>query len=301
MITSGFFDSVSGDRVYNAEQMSEYFKGLISDGVLMNVGDMLQVIAGSGMTVKVKTGRAFILSHWIELDDIETVNITAAHATLSRYTTIVARLSADDREITITSKDGTPASSPTAPALTRTDEVWEIGLANVLVRPGATSIAQQYIVDTRPDSSRCGFVTGLITQLDTSQLWAQWEAAYNGFYIAFQNWFETLTQELQVNTYIKQWEKRVTGTAAQVAQVALDMAGYTFDPHDIFFVSVNGLEGAAGTDYQIREDGVILISIGANRSSNNSVLVKVLKSVIGNPPESIPEISAQTTFTVDSE
>lgn len=32
-ITCGFFDSVSGDRTYDADQMSTYFEGLISDGV----------------------------------------------------------------------------------------------------------------------------------------------------------------------------------------------------------------------------------------------------------------------------
>ena len=67
-ITYGFFNSMGGDRTYNADQMSEYFSGLISDGVFENVGDALQVIPGDGMTAKVKTGRAIIKCKWLEND-----------------------------------------------------------------------------------------------------------------------------------------------------------------------------------------------------------------------------------------
>ena len=50
-ITSGFFNSVNGDRTYNADQMSTYFKGLIGSGVYENVGGALQVLAGiAGLT-----------------------------------------------------------------------------------------------------------------------------------------------------------------------------------------------------------------------------------------------------------
>ena len=49
-VTYGFFNSVlvngMQDRRYNADQMSTYFKGLISDGVYQNVGGGLQVRAG---------------------------------------------------------------------------------------------------------------------------------------------------------------------------------------------------------------------------------------------------------------
>ena len=91
-ITYGFFNSVNGDRTYNADQMSEYFDGLVSDGVYENVGGALQVLAGSGMTVNVQTGRMIINSKWLNNDAVVPLTITAAHATLNRYTAIVARL-----------------------------------------------------------------------------------------------------------------------------------------------------------------------------------------------------------------
>ena len=33
MWSYGFYNSVNGDRLYNAQQMSELFEGLITDGV----------------------------------------------------------------------------------------------------------------------------------------------------------------------------------------------------------------------------------------------------------------------------
>ena len=60
-VTCGFFNSSNGDRKYNADQMSSYFEGLVSDGVYENVGDALIVKAGDGMQVIVGEGRAITL------------------------------------------------------------------------------------------------------------------------------------------------------------------------------------------------------------------------------------------------
>ena len=48
MLTSGFFNSVDGDRKYNAEQMSQMFEGLIGDGIFESVGGKFKVSANSG-------------------------------------------------------------------------------------------------------------------------------------------------------------------------------------------------------------------------------------------------------------
>ena len=91
-LTYGFFNSIDGDRTYNADQMSQYFKGLVSSGVYESVGGALQVIAGNGMTVNVQTGRAIVYQKWMESDAVETIAISAAHAILNRYTAVVVRL-----------------------------------------------------------------------------------------------------------------------------------------------------------------------------------------------------------------
>ena len=59
-ITYGFFNAVKRsdgayDRLYNSEQISDMFEGLISDGVYESVGDALIVKASSGMTIDRKS------------------------------------------------------------------------------------------------------------------------------------------------------------------------------------------------------------------------------------------------------
>lgn len=285
-ITYGFFNSVNGDRVYNADQMSKYFEGLVSDGVYESVGGALQVLAGSGMTVNVQTGRMIINSKWLNSDAVIPLTITAAHATLNRYTAIVARLDISGRQMLITTKDGTPATNPTKPTMENDSTVVEKCLAYVYVGKGVTSISQSAITDTRPDNDVCGWVTGIVEQVDTSTLFLQWQTAYQEFYESFQNWFDTLTSQLQVNTYITSFEKRVKGTASQVGVVELDMDGYTYAEDDVIFVYANGLACAENYDWMLdtrQNPPEVHVNLTSSTSSSNEVFIKVLKSKIGDP------------------
>lgn len=65
MEKSSFFNSVSGDRVYRAEEWAEYFASFIGNGVFPVPSTSLQVVAGSGMAVAVKTGKAWINGYFL--------------------------------------------------------------------------------------------------------------------------------------------------------------------------------------------------------------------------------------------
>ena len=179
--TYGFFNSLNGDRTYNADQMSEYFDGLVSNGVYENVGEALQVLTATGMNVSVQPGRAIINCKWFNLDSAETVPIAAAAAALNRYTAVVLRLNMSARSITLTTIDGTPATNPIMPQISNTAQIKDLCLAMVYVAAGATSLTQANITDMRASAS-CGWVTGLIKQVDTSQLFLQWQTAYEDYY-----------------------------------------------------------------------------------------------------------------------
>ena len=56
---------------------------------------------------------------------------------------------------------GTAASAPVQPTLTRNDAVFEIALANIYIPVNATTISDERITDTRADTSRCGWATGV--------------------------------------------------------------------------------------------------------------------------------------------
>lgn len=198
-LTFGFFDAAydsstdTYDRTYSAEQMSLYFKGLVSDGVIANVGSMLAVSPRSGMSVQVGTGRMFIDSRWLQNDAAYNVTLQAAHATLSRKDIIVARLDYSGRAIGIIAKTGTAAASPAAPGIVRNSEYYELELAEIYVSAGATAITAANITDKRADTSVCGYVTGLVDQIDTTDMWAQLQDD-------FETWFEGIHGQLDGDT-----------------------------------------------------------------------------------------------------
>lgn len=294
----GFFNAVKQtdgtyDRVYNAEQMSRYFNGLVSPGVYESVGGGLQVRAGTGMTVQVQTGRAILGDNcqWLDNDAALDIVLNAAHVTLNRYTAIVMRLDYTNRNISIVAVDGANATAPTKPAMTRTSAIMEYCLAYVYVGKGVTTITQSAITDTRPDNTVCGWVTGLVQQVDTSQLFLQWQTAYAEFYAqmqawqtqqaaAFDSWFSTLTGQLQVNTYIQEYRNTVSVTTS-TTQVSIGISQYV-PTTDILIANLNGIALVEGTDYSISGTGTgAKMTLTKAVDGDNLIEFRVLKSKIG--------------------
>ena len=155
-VTYGFFNSVNGDRKYNAEQMSEYFRGIINEGVYQHLDGGLAVTAGTGLAVNVAAGRAIIQNRWIQNSAAMSLTIAAASETYARKDAVVIRLNWSSRSISIAVKTGTPAASPVAPSMTRNSTTYEMALAYVNVAANATSVT---VTDKRSDSTVCGWVT----------------------------------------------------------------------------------------------------------------------------------------------
>lgn len=295
-LTSGFFNSVSGDRTYNADQLSSMFEGLISDGIYESVDDAFAVTASSGMIVNVGTGRAMLKSKWVKNTAPIAVELTAAHVLLNRYTAVVLRLDISNRTISVETIDGEAASTPTKPAIQRTSSYYDLLLAYVYVGAGATAITQANIEDQRANTTYCGWVTGIITQVDTSTLFLQWQNAYEQFYAqmvdwqtseraAFDAWYAALTDELNINTFIDEYVKTASIAYGGSKVVSLDMTGYTYEEGDIFIVSINGLEANEGTDYTVSTSGatptITFLFTGVSGQSED-IKVRVLKSKIGS-------------------
>ena len=162
MFKSGFFNSVDGDKVYNADDLSNFYLNLVTDGVLLESGDELKVSADSGLGVKVLGGWAYIKSKYLHNTETFYLPLLAADQSLTRIDRIILRL--DQREsgrfIIITYKQGTPSAEPTAPELTRDENgIWELSLAKVTVKANATSLSSSNIVDERGNEDVCGYAT----------------------------------------------------------------------------------------------------------------------------------------------
>lgn len=296
-ITYGFFNAIKQsdgtyDRVYNADQMSTYFEGLVSDGVYESVDDAMQVLAGTGMQVQVGAGRAIIDSKWLKNTAAYLLTINAAHVTLNRYTAIVIRLDLSARTISIVTKDGEDATAPIKPTMTNSETVKEMCLAYVYVGRGVTAITQANIEDTRPDNNVCGWVTGIVKQVDTSKLFLQYQSAYEqqlqtmqawqeAQETAFNSWFTALTDQLNVNTYIQKYHK-VVNMGTKNGVFPLDMSGYTYAASDVLFINVNGVMLVEDYDYLLDTSKTpVEIHTNADLDANNILEITVLKSKIG--------------------
>ena len=118
-ITSGFFDSVGGDRRYNAAVFGSLFKGIITDGVFSNVGTGFSVTA-TGSSLMVGPGRAWCRGTWLDNDSEYTVTPQAnSHQNYSRYDYIALQFdsSSSVRANTIVYIPGQATVTPNPPAL----------------------------------------------------------------------------------------------------------------------------------------------------------------------------------------
>ena len=168
MVRYGFFNSkklITGDydRKYNSEDVNNYFKGAISrDGIYQFVGNQCRVITAGGMDVAVRDGKGQINYHWFEVTSNEILTIREAHATLNRWTAIIARYDAANRNIYLMTIDGTESEKPLKPQIQRTDTLRDICLAYVYVAAGVTQITSADIEDAVENIEVCGFVSTLL-------------------------------------------------------------------------------------------------------------------------------------------
>lgn len=295
-----FFNAVRNqqglyDRTYDAQDVTNYLDKIVGSGVFPNPSTNLQVMANSGMNILVKAGSGWIDGHKMVNKTDYPLTLAASDVLNDRIDRIVFYVDYSSRSMGIAVLQGTPAASPTAPAITRNQTRIEYGLATVRVPKQATAITQANITDTRPNSSVCGWVQGLIQQVDTSTLFNQWQAAYTQFFEqltqwqsqqeqAFETWLEHLTEELKVDTYIEQYQKTVTLSKTDSKIVPLDMTGYTYEESDIIFVILNGLVGIDVQDYLIDTSTTppeVHLNFVGSTNVTEDVDIRVLKSKIG--------------------
>ena len=156
MVTYGFFNSVYGDRKYDADQMSDFYTGIVTQGVFQHVDNGLEVTAGTGLTVSVNTGRAIIQNKWVKNDTPLILELAPAPTTYGRFDRVVLKYDSNNRNVQIIVKTGTPAGTPGVPELVREGGIYELCLADIDVEAGATSVT---VTDTRSDTTLCGWAS----------------------------------------------------------------------------------------------------------------------------------------------
>ena len=145
---------------YDADDASGYLATRLS-GVYSAEEDFA-VTAQGGLSVQVSAGQAWVRparfkGRSIIMEQPTTVVLTAADPVRSRIDRIVLRYDAAAKKTSLQVLDGTPDSaSPAAPAITRTELIYDLCLAEIKRPAGSTSVTAADIYDTRADETVCG-------------------------------------------------------------------------------------------------------------------------------------------------
>ena len=201
--SSGFFnaeyDGVSNvwDRVYTANQFADYFSRFISNGVYGGVLSELKVYQYTDeeatMQLRITPGMAYINGYWYCLEDTKYITVATASAISQRIDMIVVRYDINNRKITI-------EYVPNASKPVRNDEFYDLMICKITVQPNVTVIQGSDIEDTRLNKSVCGIVTGLIEQVDTTNLYNQLSNYLQEFKhneeVDWEQWYTNEKQEM---------------------------------------------------------------------------------------------------------
>jgi hypothetical protein len=139
------------ENIDTSETQFSMWASNIGQGVIADKGFELEPFADStGMNVKIKSGQALVRGHYYDSTDQETLTIATADLSNPRIDVVVLRLDPTANSIVLAVVAGTPASSPTVPALTQTvGGVYEFPLAEVRVNAAVATIAPANVTDVR--------------------------------------------------------------------------------------------------------------------------------------------------------
>ena len=178
-ITYGFYNSLNGDRRYNAGQMSAIFDGIINDGIFQSIGTAFEVKALSDNTITVGIGRAWFNHTWTLNDAILPIEADISEVLLDRIDAVVLEVDANDsvRANSIKIIKGTPSSSPQNPAMIDDEYVHQHPFAYIYRKANSTTITQAEITSVI-GTSECPFITGILETISIDSIVAQWEAQW---------------------------------------------------------------------------------------------------------------------------
>ncbi len=160
---------------FDAADVAAYLAGLTS-GVFSGAEDF-PVTAADGLTVIVGAGRGWVhpsrfTGYSITKREADTLTMPLADPSLPRIDRIVMRYDAGARAASLQVLQGTASSTPTAPAISRTELIYDLCLAEITRPAGSTSITTGQITDTRLDEALCGIVRDGVTGIPTDELLA---------------------------------------------------------------------------------------------------------------------------------
>lgn len=261
---SGFFNALLNagvyDRQYNADDYCDNLSVIISNGVLRTANNLK--VTANGLNLSVNAGRAWINGHYYLNDTAYALPAVVPPTGGSRIDRVILRLdkTISVRSITIQYLQGTAATTPSPPALTQTDTIFELCLAEITVNANATNVS---VKDMRDDSRYCGWIYSVIGD----------NSFFESMDAEFMEWFEGVKDTLSSVSLFKQYRWETT-LASATNTVQFNIPQYD---DDTCFCDVY-LNGILADDYT--QNGNIL-TFTTTLTAGTEVTVLAYKSIDG--------------------
>lgn len=275
MERSSFFNSINGDRKYEASDFAEFFNSLVTNGIFPNPSTNLQIMSNNNMSITVKSGKAWI-NGYVYINDSDSdliLNLDVADGVLNRIDRIVVRFDTIGRSINTLVKKGSFASNPVAPTLQRNADGYELGIADIYISKGIIKVVQTDITDLRMNTNHCGMVNSLI-QADTTAIFNQYQdwytnkkIIYDADFLAWTNtekqgyntWTTTKKQDYDTWTIAKKqaydiwYANTVTSEQAQIDNLESQFQS----DWDVWFNNIKGvLSGDVAGNLSVKIDAI---------------------------------------------
>ena len=250
-----WFDSnkLSHDRAYGSADLRGFFEAFFDSGVFGKNTNELLVTSLGQLKVKRSAGMCLIQGAVRRFPN-EEFDVPYG-GTQPRYDCIVLQFNLAQRNIVCEYKKGTGSSTPAKYTPIQTLELYELPLCNIYVAANATSITQANIEDLRGQSI-CPYVTHAIGDIDTTGLFAQYEAQWELLKGACAQDAEAVIAAWEVLNAVK----KVNGIAPVNGNISMplnkvpDGGGYYKSPYYIQAGTYNATGGTAtitfGTTYK---------------------------------------------------
>lgn len=174
------WDDHNGDREYGSDEFAEFFSTLFKPGIVAtaNFGSGLQIkeSASLGMRVVFGAGEAFSSfgRNYVH-DKDEEVIVPIASTLQDRTDSVAIQFNKSQREAFFVYKESDVT-------VTRTDSIFELQIAKILVPKNSTQITNANITDMRANESVCGYFSphGKLNAGDITAQFIAWFEDFKG-------------------------------------------------------------------------------------------------------------------------
>lgn len=215
-VSSGFFNSVNHDRLYDAEQFSSIFDGVITDGVYLNYGDAFRVAAvpNQNSCVVVGIGRAWFDHTWTFNDAPLSFTMDPPNEMITRVDAIVIDVDRrkDVRANSIIYVKGSGSTPGEPPVLLKEELHRQYPICYIHRTPGSNAPVKQSEIEYLVGTDDCPAVTTVLETINLENLWLQLDSEFNIWWDGIRDLIDDDHPVLDLQNQIDELRKKLEAT-----------------------------------------------------------------------------------------